>query len=148
MTNRFLVSLTSPAIALLLASCSFAPSCGNSHPYKNYVASGPIKAPAGVTVTPVDPAYKIPAAGTAAAPAAATNADPCLVTPPSVLTKQDMAKPLAPAPGVKPVAAPPAGTKAQPKPVPAPAASTQAPATPAPASPTHPRPVAGTGSME
>ena len=138
MTNRFLVSFAPPAIALLLASCSFAPSCGNSHPYKNYVAVGPIKAPAGVTVPRADAAYQIPAAGTAAtpvaAPAAATSVDPCLVTPPSVLTKQDMAKSGSPAPAAKTMTAP--------------AVATKPPVSPAPAPASHPQPVAGAGSME
>jgi uncharacterized lipoprotein len=131
MTNRLLVSLMPPAIALLLASCGFAPSCGNSHPYKNYVAGAPLKAPAGVTLPPVDTAYRIPAAGTAATPAASTSAQPCSVTPPSVLTPQDMARPASPAPAAK---ATPATSKAS--------------ASPAPAPVTHPRPVAGRGSME
>ncbi|HEY1772755.1 MAG TPA: hypothetical protein VGH91_06145 [Gammaproteobacteria bacterium] len=147
MTKRLLISLTPPAVALLLASCSFAPSCGNSHPYKNYVARGPIKAPAGVTVPSVDPAYQIPAAGTVAAPAAATSVDPCLVTPPSVLTKEDMAKPLSAAPAAKPaVAASPTGTKAPAKL--APAAATKLSASPAPAPASNPPPVAGGGAME
>ena len=131
MTNRLLISFAPPAIALLLASCSTGPNCGNYHPYKNYVALGPIKAPAGATVPTPDPAYKIPTAGTATAPAAATStANPCLVTPPSVLTPQDMARQAAPAPTAKPAAAAPApATKAQPK--------------PAPAAATNPPPVAG-----
>jgi|GEM_PF-1601677 len=128
MTNRLLISLVPPAVALLLASCSTGPNCGNYHPYQNYVAGGPIKSPAGVTVPTPDPAYKIPASGTAAAPAtAASAANPCLVTPPSVLTPQDMAKPGA---APKPAAA-------------APAAATKAPAKPAPAAATNPPPVAG-----
>ena len=110
MTNRLFISLTPLAATLLLASCGFARTCDNSHPYKSNVARAPLKAPAGVTVPAPDAAYQIPAAGTAAAPAATTSADPCLVTPPSVLTKQDMARP---------IQAPPAGTKAPPKPAPA-----------------------------
>ena len=130
MTNRLLISLVPPAIALLLASCSSGPSCGNSHPYRNYVASGPIKAPAGVTVPPVDPAYRIPAAGTAAAPAAGTSvANPCMVTPPSVLTPQDMARPGS-APAPKPAVA-------------VPAAATKGSAKPAPPAASNPPPVAG-----
>jgi uncharacterized lipoprotein len=130
MTNRLLISFVPPAVALLLASCSTGPNCGNFHPYKNNVARGPIKAPAGVTVPLPDPAYKIPTAGTVAAPAVATAAaNPCLVTPPSVLTSQDMAKPIQ-APAAKPAAA-------------VPAAATQAPAMPAPAAATKPPPVAG-----
>jgi hypothetical protein len=135
MTNRFLISFTPPAIALLLASCSFGPNCGNSHPYKNYVASAPLKAPAGVTLPPADAAYQVPGAGTRVAPAAATSAEPCMVTPPSVLTRQDMAKPGSPAPAKAPAN-------------PAPAAATKPPASPAPAAASHPRPVAGLGSME
>jgi hypothetical protein len=96
--------------ATLLASCSTGLTCGNSHPYANYNPAPPLKAPAGVTVPAPDPAYAVPAAGTAAkatpapvagsgtavtpAPAAGTNgAQPCLVTPPNVLTKTDMAAP-------------------------------------------------------
>jgi hypothetical protein len=133
MTNRFLVSFTPPAVALLLASCSFAPSCGNSHPYKNYVATKPIQAPAGVTVPRPDAAYQIPAAGTGAAPVAApaagTASQPCMVTPPNVLTRQDMAKSgsLAPAANATP----------------APGPLTKAPAKPAPAASSNPPPVAG-----
>ena len=123
MTNRLLVLLLLPAAASMLASCSSTPSCGNSHPYTGAAMVAPIKAPAGVTLPPADPAYKLPAAGTAAmpvaAPAAGTASAPCLVTPPSVLTNQDMVKPIPLKPASKPVAAPPAGTKTQPKPVPA-----------------------------
>ncbi|HEX4300614.1 MAG TPA: hypothetical protein VH327_07065 [Gammaproteobacteria bacterium] len=133
MTNRFLISFTPPAIALLLASCSFGPNCGNSHPYKNYVAGAPLKAPTGVTLPPADAAYQVPAAGTRGAPAATTSAEPCMVTPPSVLTRQDMAKPGSPAPA---------------KATAVPGAVTQAPAKPAPAAASHPRPVAGLDSME
>lgn len=130
MTNRLLICFAPPAIALLLASCSTGPNCGNYHPYKNYVARGPIKAPAGATAPTPDPAYKIPTAGTATVPAAATSAaNPCLVTPPSVLTPQDMARQAAPAPAAKPLAAPAPATKARPK--------------PAPAAATNPPPVAG-----
>ncbi len=123
MTHRLLVSLLLPAAALMLASCSSTPSCGNSHPYTGNAAVAPLKAPAGVTLPPADPAYKLPAAGTAtapvSAPAAGTASAPCLVTPPSVLTKQDMVKPIPLKLGPKPVAAPSAGTKTQPKPAPA-----------------------------
>jgi hypothetical protein len=138
MTNRFLVSFTPPAVALLLASCSFAPGCGNSHPYKNYVAVKPLQAPAGVTVPRPDAAYQIPAAGTGAAPVAApaagTASQPCMVAPPNVLTRQDMAKPGSPAPAANAT--------------PASAVATKAPAKAAPAPTSHPRPVAGNGSME
>jgi hypothetical protein len=138
MTNRLLVSFAPPAMALLLTSCSFAPGCGDSHPYKNYVAGKPLQAPAGVTVPRPDAAYQIPAAGTGAAPVAApaagTAAQPCIVTPPTVLTRQDLAKPGSPAPAANAT--------------PAPAAVTKAPANLAPAPATHPRPVAGSVAME
>lgn len=97
MTNR-LFPLSALTAASLLASCSTGLTCGNSHPYTNYSPKPPLQAPAGVTLPKPDPAYLVPAAGTAAkltpAPAAATNgAEPCLVTPPNVLTKADMAAP-------------------------------------------------------
>jgi len=93
-----LPSLSLAALTCLLASCSGTPSCGNSHPYASNVQHAPLQAPAGVTLPKPDAAYTIPAAGTKAgatpAPAAGTNgAQPCLVTPPSVLTKEDMSKP-------------------------------------------------------
>jgi len=127
MTNRLLISIVPPIAALLLASCSFAPNCGNSHPYKNYVAEAPLKAPPGVTLPQPDTAYRIPAAGTAAAPAAATSAQPCMVTPPSVLTPQDMARPGSPAPATQATPAPQAAS-------PAPAPVTRRPPVAAPAS--------------
>jgi hypothetical protein len=122
--------------ASLLASCSGSLACGNSHPYANNTARPPLTAPPGVTLPAPDPAYLVPAAGTGAkatpAPGAGTNgAQPCLVTPPNVLTKTDMARP----------------GKATPKPVAAPAAGT-APAKPAPAPSTHVPPVAAGRSME
>ena len=97
MTNR-LSTLLMVSAAMLLASCSNTLTCGNSHPYANYNPAAPLKAPAGVTMPAPDPAYVVPAAGTAAkptlAPAASTNgAQPCLVRPPNVLTKADMAAP-------------------------------------------------------
>jgi uncharacterized lipoprotein len=137
MTNRLFVSLVLSAAAMALASCSSTPSCGNSHPYTTgYTTGVPLKAPAGVTLPTPDPAYLVPAAGTAPVPApvAGTAAAPCLVAPPSVLTPQDMIKTLAPVPGAKPVVAPPAGTKVPPK--------------PAPAAASNPPPVAGGGGME
>ena len=93
-----LPSLSLATLTCLLASCSSAPNCGNSHPYLANQPSALLQAPAGVTLPKPDPAYAVPAAGTKAAatlvPAAAANgAQPCLVTPPSVLTKEDMAKP-------------------------------------------------------
>lgn len=110
MTNRLFRPLSALTMASLLASCSTGLTCGNSHPYANYNPTPVLKAPAGTTLPPVDPAYLVPAASTSAkaapapaastlavatqAPAAATNgAQPCLVTPPNVLTKQDMAAP-------------------------------------------------------
>jgi len=92
-----LPSLSLAALTCLLASCSGTPSCGNSHPYASNVQHAPLQAPAGVTLPKPDAAYTIPAAGTKAgatpAPAAGTNgAQPCLVTPPSVLTKEDMSR--------------------------------------------------------
>lgn len=107
MTKRLSTFLMVSA-AMLLASCSTGLTCGNSHPYANYNPVPPLKAPAGVTVPTPDPAYVVPAASTklvpaaaagtlaaaTPAPAAATNgAQPCLVTPPNVLTKADMAAP-------------------------------------------------------
>ena len=126
------LSLSLTALAALLASCSSAPTCGNSHPYLTYGARPPLQAPAGVTLPKPDPAYVVPGAGTKAAatpaPAVGTAAAPCLVTPPSVLTKEDMTR------SVKPV---PAAT-------PAPKGATQAPAKAA----TGPQPVAARGGME
>jgi uncharacterized lipoprotein len=139
MTNRLLASLVLPAAAVVLASCSSTPSCGNSHPYTTgYNAHAPLKAPAGVTVPQADPAYQVPAAGTAPVPASGTAAAPCLVTPPSVLTPGDMTRTIKPAP---------AATKTKPA-VAAPAAGTKAPANPAPAPASNPPPVAGGGAME
>ena len=98
MTNRLFLSLSALTAASLLASCSAGLTCGNSHPYTNYAPQPPLQAPAGVTLPKPDPAYVVPAAGTTAqvtpAPAAASNgAQPCLVTPPNVLTTADMAAP-------------------------------------------------------
>ena len=98
MTNRFFMSLSMLSAASLLASCSAGLTCGNSHPYAGYRPVAPLKAPPGATLPKPDSAYVIPAASTAAkatpAPAAGTNgAQPCLVTPPNVLTKTDMAAP-------------------------------------------------------
>ena len=157
MTNR-LSTLLMVSAATLLASCSSGLTCGNSHPYASYNPAAPLKAPAGVTVPAPDPAYMVPAAGTTAkatpAPAAGTNgAQPCLVTPPNVLTKTDMARPTkAPASSTKPkpAAVPAATTHGAASPAPAvstraaPAVATQAPAVPA----SHPKPVAASGGME
>lgn len=108
MTNRLFQPLSALTAASLLASCTTGLTCGNSHPYTNYAPKPPLQAPAGVTLPATDPAYLVPAASTKAtpapvagslaaatpAPAASTNgAQPCLVTPPNVLTKQDMAAP-------------------------------------------------------
>ena len=83
-------------LACLLASCSSAPSCGDSHSYLGNVGRPPLQAPPGVTLPRPDPAYLVPGAGTKAAatpaPATGTAAAPCLVTPPSVLTKEDMSR--------------------------------------------------------
>jgi hypothetical protein len=142
MTNRLLASLVLPAAAALLASCSSTPACGNSHPYTTgYSAHAPLKAPAGVTLPLADPAYQVPAAGTAPvpAPAAGAAAAPCLVNPPSVLTSSDMTRTIKPAPA--------AATKTKPA-VAVPAAGTKAPANPAPTAASNPPPVAGGGAME
>ncbi|HEY4126900.1 MAG TPA: hypothetical protein VGN70_02515 [Gammaproteobacteria bacterium] len=140
MTNRLLIFLVLPAAAVALASCSSAPTCGNSHQYlTGYATHAPLKAPAGVTLPTADPAYKIPVAGTApapvAAPAAGISAAPCLVTPPTVLTPEDMNKVVKPAPVAKPAVA-------------APAADTKAAAKPVPSAASNPPPVAGGGAME
>ena len=107
MTNRLFTSCSLLSASMLLASCSTGLTCGNSHPYAAYHTAAPLKAPAGVTMPVPDPAYVVPAAGTAAkataapaagslaqatpAPGAATNgSQPCLVIPPDVLTKSDM----------------------------------------------------------
>ena len=136
MRHRHFASLAALPAVSLLASCSGALTCGNSHPYATTTARPPLTAPPGTTLPAPDPAYLVPAAGTSAkatpAPGASTNgAQPCLVTPPNVLTKADMARP-AKAPA-KPTAAPAAGS---------------APAKPAPAAATHVPPVAANGSME
>ena len=107
------LSLSLPALACLLASCSGTPTCGNSHPYLANTSSAPLQAPAGVTLPKPDPAYAIPAASTKVAatgtPSADAVANPCLVTPPSVLTKEDMtrAPSVVPKPSEHPGAAPP-----------------------------------------
>jgi uncharacterized lipoprotein len=83
-------------LACLLASCSSAPSCGNPHSYLGNTARPPLQAPAGVTLPRPDPAYLVPGAATKVAatpaPALGTAAAPCLVVPPSVLTKEDMSR--------------------------------------------------------
>jgi uncharacterized lipoprotein len=88
------LSLSLTALACLLASCTGTPVCGNSHPYVGSASRAPLQAPAGVTLPKPDAAYAIPAASTKAgavqAPAMGTAVAPCLVTPPSVLTKEDM----------------------------------------------------------
>jgi uncharacterized lipoprotein len=90
-------TLSLTALACLLASCSSTPSCGNSHTYLTNTARPPLQAPAGVTLPKPDLAYLVPGAGTqvaaTAAPASGTAAAPCLVTPPDVLTKEDMSRP-------------------------------------------------------
>ena len=136
MTNRPLIFLLLPALATLLTSCSGTPSCGNSHAYKTNTARSLLKAPAGVTLPAPDNAYVIPAAGTAVAavPAAGTTSGPCLVTPPSVLTPEDMAKPVKAASAPKPVAAPASGSKAAVSPAAQPA--------------TRPPRIASSGGME
>ena len=122
MKSHFL-SLSLAALAGLLASCSSAPTCGNSHPYLANTARPPLQAPAGVTLPKPDPAYLVPGAGTKAAatqaPTAGTAAGPCLVRPPSVLTKEDMSRaPTAlPKPSEHPGAAPPPPAHTPPPPV-------------------------------
>lgn len=90
------LSLSLPALACLLASCSGTPACGNSHPYVTSASRAPLQAPAGVTLPKPDAAYAIPAASTKAgavpAPGMGTAVAPCLVHPPSVLTKEDMSR--------------------------------------------------------
>ena len=104
------LSLSLTALTCLLASCSGARTCGNSHPYLANRPRPPLQAPAGVTLPKPDPAYLVPGAATRspAAPADAAAA-PCLVEPPSVLTKEDMSRaPTAlPRPSEHPGAAPP-----------------------------------------
>jgi hypothetical protein len=136
MRHRHLASLTMLSAASLLASCSGGLSCGNSHPYATNTSRPPLTAPPGVTLPAPDPAYLVPAAGSATraipAPGASTNgAQPCLVIPPKVLTNADMARPAGGA--AKPSAAPAAAT---------------APTKPAPAPGTHVPPVAAGGAME
>jgi len=129
MTHRPLAPLALLGLTGLLTSCSTELACGNAHPYAGYTARAPLAAPAGVTVSKPDAAYLIPAAGTGAKAPAAANigvAQPCLVTPPEVLTPADLN---------------PARPKA------APAASTTAPATPAPAARTRPN-LADKGPLE
>jgi len=151
MTKRLFSYLSVPSAAILLASCSTGLTCGNSHPYTNYAPKPPLQAPAGTTLPLADPAYLVPAASTAAkatpapvvgtlatatpAPAASTNgAQPCLVTPPNVLTKQDMAAPPKAAAPIKPTI--PIGTH--------PGSS----GNPPPEGGLPPPPVASRGSME
>lgn len=125
MTNRLFLCLSALTASSLLASCSTGLTCGNSHPYTNYSPKPLLQAPPGVTLPKPDPAYVIPAAGTVAkvapAPAAAANgAQPCLVTPPSVLTKADMAAPpkvAAPRKGTVPIGTHP-GSSGNPPPTP------------------------------
>ena len=79
-----LLALTPCLLSLaLLAGCSAGVSCGDPHPYAQSINGPKLKAPPGLTLPAPDPAYMIPAAGTAAAPAPATA--PCMAEPPSVL---------------------------------------------------------------
>jgi hypothetical protein len=141
MTLRPLNSLVLLASTALLASCSSALSCANSHPYAAYKARPPLTAPAGVTMPKPDAAYLVPAGSTrpSAAPAATTAplAQPCLVIPPQVLTPSDMTNsPKAEAPA-KPTV--PIGTH--------PGSGAGGGGEPPPGGSTPP-PVAGHGSME
>ena len=119
--KSYLLPLSLTALASLLASCSSTPSCGNSHPYLANRPVAPLQAPAGVTLPKPDAAYAIPAAGTkaAAVPSAVTSNGPCLVRPPSVLTKEDMSRAptTLPKPSEHPGAAPPPAHLPPPPPV-------------------------------
>jgi hypothetical protein len=101
------LSLSLTVLTCLLASCSSTRTCGNSHPYLANSARPPLQAPAGVTLPKPDPAYLVPGAAThspASRGPAGTATTPCLVEPPSVLTKEDMSR--APTPILKPSAHP------------------------------------------
>lgn len=68
-----------------LAGCSSL-SCGDPHPYLNSGANPPLKAPAGLSVPPPDPAYEI--AGVTANAGKRTDlnaAGVCLINPPQVV---------------------------------------------------------------
>jgi len=118
MTSRPLITFVLLGSTALLASCTTGLSCGNSHPYAAYTARAPLTAPPGVTVPAPDPAYQVPAGGsktTGASAGTTPQAQPCLVTPPQVLTSTDL-RHAAPAPA--------ASTASNPQPSPAPAATT------------------------
>jgi len=87
----------------LLAGCSTGPVCGSPHPYAQAVAGPVLKAPPGLTLPAPDPAYVIPHAATASAPAAATQSGACIITPPNVLPPPALTQ-------AKPAGAAPAAT--------------------------------------
>lgn len=82
-----LLALTPCLLCLgLLAACSSSGvACGDPHPYTQSVNGPKLKAPPGLTLPAPDPAYLIPAAGSAAAPAAVNGPAPCMAEPPNIL---------------------------------------------------------------
>lgn len=96
-------------IALVLAAgvmtgCSSL-SCGDPHPYLNSGVTPPLKAPAGLSVPPPDPAYAIAGvtAGSAGKRTDLNAAGACLISPPQVV-------PSASGGSVKPTVSPGAAT--------------------------------------
>ena len=112
MNIRTPVSILPLLAAGLMAGCSSGPPCGNAHPYAQSQSRPPLKAPPGLTLPAPDPAYRIPAAGTATAPTV-TSVGPCMVTPPNVLAPGAATAQVVPA-GQKPPAAAPAAASSPP----------------------------------
>ena len=84
MTNNALRSLFLPVVLLagLLAGCSNAASCGDSHPYLANRERPPLQAPAGVSVPAPDQAYVIPGPQGGAGQGAVGS---CMIKPPDIL---------------------------------------------------------------